>query len=311
MLVNAVEPGQWARDESHQVDPNMGPNMGTCESTEEHNTACESTEEHNTEQVLEQDDINKVTYRILQQHDVAAAVEVLALAFFEGEPVTGQFGVTLKDMRAFCQMYIPRMAQQGHTVVAVEHDTDCILGAFLCEDYCSPVPAEFSNFLDEADGTWAPLLRMLDELDNHLHDTYSIPSCETEREAGKWFHLWMLGVSSKARGRQIAKKLSAHSVLLAREQGFSVAFAECTGAASTKILTKVCGAASAKFIDYATWGGAEAELDGLRELPSKGHLGMTLTVNDLAEPATIASINHLGGWKRRPWFRNAPVGAGS
>ena len=82
----------------------------------------------------------------------------------------------------------------------------------------------------------------------------------------------MTGVSAKARGRQVAKKLSAHSVLLAREQGFSFAFAECTGAASTNILAKVCGATSAKFINYETWGEPGAALAPLRELPTKGHL---------------------------------------
>ena len=72
-----------------------------------------------------------------------------------------------------------------------------------------------------------------------------------------------------------------HSIRLAKSKGFSIAFAECTGRASTQILCKHAGAAVVKKIDYATWDGC-ATAHILRPLPSAGHEGMSLAVIDLS-----------------------------
>jgi GNAT superfamily N-acetyltransferase len=209
--------------------------------------------------------------------DVEAAIASVARAFHEGEPTLSVCDSTLKDVVRFCRMYVPRMAAEGNTVVAVDTVSGAILGAFLNEDYCNEDPPECENFLNNATGNWLPTIAMIGELEEKLNDKYRIPAAD--RPAGRWFHLWMVGVVSEARGKSVGKKLAAHSVELARAKGFQLAFAECTGALSTHIMDKHTGAKCVHTCDYATWEGCDGA-ETLRGLPAQGHLGMNLMVNE-------------------------------
>ena len=230
--------------------------------------------------VLERDDLNGVVYRTLLPADADAAIPAVAQAFAEGEPTTGAAGATLKDMLAFCKMYVPRMAAEGNTVIAEDMNDGQILGAFLNEDYNSPTPPGFDAFLSKSEGNWMPTLTMIEELEMYLNRTHAIPADPADRPAGRWFHLWMVGVLSTARGRQIGRKLVCHSVAVARSKGFALAFAECTGSVSTHLMRKYANATPAMVIDYATWAGCDGA-ETLRALPAQGHPGLSLMVCDL------------------------------
>lgn len=228
--------------------------------------------------VLETDGATGVVYRIMTREDAVAATEAVAQAFFAGEPVvTRGGGATLRDMRAFCAMWVPRMAEEGNTVLAIDGETGSILGAFLNEDFSNVDPPGYDAFMESCDGVWAPCMNMIDELEGALCARYSIP--KTGRQPGRWFHLWMIGVLPAGRGKGIAKKLASHSLAWARSRGFEVAFAECTGSGSTHIM-ETLGAETIAYCDYATWGeGAEGET--LRGLPAMGHPGMSMKVRAL------------------------------
>lgn len=83
-----------------------------------------------TTPVLEIDVANGVVYRIMEPNDVAETIACVAKAFHEGEPVTGACGCTLSDQTRFAGMYLPRMAAEGNTVLAVDKTTAVVLGAF-------------------------------------------------------------------------------------------------------------------------------------------------------------------------------------
>lgn len=119
-------------------------------------------------------------------------------------------------------------------------------------------------------------MSMVVELEEKLSELHAIPHDVAVRPAGVCFHLWMIGVASMARGRDIGKKLASHSIAWAKARGFRLAFAECTGALSTHILAKHAGAKAAHFIDYAEWKGAGANT--VCNIPAQGHPGMTLMV---------------------------------
>ena len=223
--------------------------------------------------VLETDTANGVVYRTMLPRDVKAVHPVVARAFFDGEPIMRSAGASEKDLLEFCDMYLPRMAAEGNTILAVDTTTQEILGAFLNEDFCNPDPPNFEDFLSQADGNLRPCMAMIAELEHALAEQLAIPAAN--RPAGKWFHLWMIGVAPAGRGRGVGKKLAAHSVALARARGFAIAFAECTGAVSTHILTGL-GARRAAFCDYASWQGEHSET--LRGLPALGHAGMSMMV---------------------------------
>lgn len=225
--------------------------------------------------ILETDFANGVIYRIMTPLDIATVTPCIANAFFEGEPVTVTGGgATLRDMTACCEMYVPRMAAEGNTVLAIDAESEEVLGAFLNEDFANADPEGFDGFMAQTDGIWSPCFAMIGELEDALCERFDIPAV-AEREWGRWFHLWMIGVAPAGRGRGVGKKLASHSVAWARSRGFEVAFAECTGALSTRIMAKL-GAERVAYCDYGAWQGEHAET--LRGLPSLGHPGMSMMV---------------------------------
>ena len=227
--------------------------------------------------VLEEDHRHRVTYRIMSVLDVPRVVLTLVEAFFQSERITAVCGCTRADQIRFMEMYIPRMAVEGSSVVAVDSDSGELLGAFVNEDFANEDPPGMSDFPATAEGDWAPLLSMIGALEEHLAEEHGIPS--SDRPRGRWLHLWMLGVASSASGRQIGRKLAQHSIDLAERRGFVLAFAECTGAVSTHILTKHGRQHVAHFMDYATFAGEGESANAVRNLPSEGHAGMSLTVS--------------------------------
>jgi ribosomal protein S18 acetylase RimI-like enzyme len=201
---------------------------------------------------LEVDAANRVTYRVMTSADSPAVTEVLARAFFEGEPLTspGCCCCSLKDQTRFLSLYIDRMAEEGNSVVAIS-DGDggesygggsggapVVIGAFVNEDFANSDPDGIDELVRTSDGTWAPLLLLIGRLEDRLIASHDIPINASHRTRGTWLHMWMLGVTPLAKGRQVGKKLVGHSVALAKANGFQLAFAECTGAPSTHLLTK-------------------------------------------------------------------------
>ena len=160
--------------------------------------------------------------------------------------------------------HIPTLAEQMHA------------------DYCNPDPPETEHFVTNTEGDWMPVLCIIGELEEFFNTKYNIPAAATDRTPGVYFHLWMIGVSPAGRGKGIAKGLTRHSLNWARDRGFKMAFAECTGAISTHILTKHSGAIVEKFIDYSTWNGCDTA-SIIRGLPKAGHKGMSLTVNHFTD----------------------------
>ncbi|CAJ1407033.1 unnamed protein product [Effrenium voratum] len=230
--------------------------------------------------VLETDDDNNVVYRVMEVPDIPAAIEAVALAFYEGEPVMLASGGTLRDWQRFAEMYVPRMAAEGHTVLAVEKASGQIIGAFLNEDFNNPDPQDFEHFLESSDGDWRPIIGMVEDLEESLMKAHSIPLQASERPAGQFFHLWMIGVSSSARGRGVATKLFHHSLALAKARGFKLAFAECTGAVSTHIFQRFAPRLDS-FVSYETWDKLPTSPE-LKQLKQSGHPGMSMLSVDLA-----------------------------
>ena len=233
-------------------------------------------------QILEIDATHGVTFRIMVPEDVPAVTKAMAAAFHAGEPTTQAGACTIRDWNSFTAMFTPRMAEQGLTVVAIDDTKGVVLGAFLCEDYSTPDPPSFGSFVEAAEGDWMPTLACIDALEAHFNLAYGVPKEGAARPAGRWFHLWMLGVVPGGRGKGIARKLALHSLAVAKQKGFAVAFAECTGAVSTHIMTEHCGASVEMFVDYSTFDGCDTAAAVLRRLPALGHKGMSLTVNKLA-----------------------------
>ena len=123
---------------------------------------------------------------------------------------------------------------------------------------------------------------MIEDVEDTMMKIHDIPLKPEERAAGKYFHLWMLGVTSSARGRRVGSKLLRHSLLVAKQHGFKMAFAECTGAISTHILKKHCSPRLDACVDYASWHKMPTS-EEVKNLPAAGHAGMSLLSIDLVD----------------------------
>ena len=90
-------------------------------------------QQQDTPIILGTDTANDVLYRTMVPSDVDSVVPVVAKAFHEGEPVSGALGATLADFLTFCRMFVPRMAKEGNTILAISTASNEVLGAFLNE----------------------------------------------------------------------------------------------------------------------------------------------------------------------------------
>lgn len=108
---------------------------------------------------LQVDEANGVVYKIMTPETAADASKVTALSFHRGEPLTKALGVTLEGMQRFVDMYVPRMAREGYTVMAQDLQTGEVLGAFLNEDFCNADPPEAEAFIENAEGDWVRMQR--------------------------------------------------------------------------------------------------------------------------------------------------------
>jgi len=211
--------------------------------------------------------------------DSNAVLDSISVAFHEGEAISAAGGVTLEDHHKINELFVRRMAGNGNCIVAVEmEDPTVVLGAFLNEDFANPPPEGLEETLASLEGNMTPVMSTVEELEGHLRQKYGL---KDDLERGKVLHLWMLGVTTEARGRKIGQKLAIHSIAWAKKQGFKIAFAEATGAASTHILTKHGGQEVVHFIDYGVYEGPCQEQ--VRALPGQGHNGASLTVSDFRQ----------------------------
>jgi len=230
----------------------------------------------NPDDILENDEEAHVVYRVVRPADTSSIIEAMAAAYFAGEPVTRAGGATLKDHKAFLEMFVPRMAKEGNSVAAFDTTTGCVLGAFLNEDFSNPAPSAFNGFLKSSDGEFRACMKMIEQLEDALVERFEIPE---DIPAKEWLHLFMLGVVPDSQGKHISSKLIKLSVKLAKAQGFKMAFAEATGDSSKVLLEKHGGARCEHFIDYSVWEGPAA--NSIRKLPQEGAKGMGLMVIDL------------------------------
>ena len=182
-------------------------------------------------------------------------------------------------------------------------------------DYCNPDPPGIERFVANAEGDWMSVVAMIGELENFFNTKYNIPvavwsvddrglarrSWQRHRQRSwlmrhSWdicdskfnsnlekshvMKLWMVRKLIMQHYMHTTHKgLTRHSLNWARDRGFKMAFAECSGAISTHILTNHSGAIVEKFIDYSDWNNGCNTASIIRGLPKAGHKGMSLTIN--------------------------------
>jgi ribosomal protein S18 acetylase RimI-like enzyme len=169
-----------------------------------------------------------VTCDVFQASDTDAVVDLLAGAFSTGDPPAVAMGLTHAELARFLDLLCRAAAADGLTIVARTSDTNQIVGALLTDDFGTPPALDPSAI----SGTLLPILAMLDGLDNDYRKERPIV-------AGRYLHLFMLGVDARFAGRGIAHQLVAECLSNGRRKGYTHAVTEATGVVSQHVFRKL------------------------------------------------------------------------
>jgi len=198
---------------------------------------------------------NGFRYETLTSETQEAAIEMLTHVFHVGEPLVIATGCTRESMRAFFDLFLPQMVNNGLSIVAISEDTGDLAGVFIAEDFATPPPAGVEEFVGKYEAFFGPIFAILDESEEKFKQEVGIPAGEMPA-AGRFVHQWCLSVSPALGRRGIGECITRVLLQQAEKLGFEMSFAECTGAFSTKLCAKA-GMSPMLRLEYANW-----ELEG-------------------------------------------------
>lgn len=226
--------------------------------------------------IYEKDLGRGILYRNMTRADIDEGTMVLSEAFHKGEPLTGSLGLnwSYKHWVEFTNVFVPRMAEEGNSILAIDLSTNKIVGGLLNEDFCNPVPSQSQKWGDPL----TPLLDAVDELEDGLLSHFNIESFQNVKK-GIFFHLWMLGVLPEYRQKKIGHYLYFYSLEHARKSNYDYAFAECTGAESTRMALKNDGYCIHE-LDYSNW--SHGSNKPFQNIAQNGHDKFSLILHKLS-----------------------------
>jgi tRNA-Thr(GGU) m(6)t(6)A37 methyltransferase TsaA len=216
------------------------------------------------------------TIRPATPADTEAIIHCLGASYHAGDPVSAAGGCTLVDLVGLCAIIAPRALEDRLSVVAVDRETDEIVGCCLCEDLA--LPARDSERAEEearslrayatmSDGDLSARLALRAELRSMLFSSEDA----AEIAPGMYAGVAMFGVLDIARGLGLGWRLAAAATELVRGAGFVMLSAEVVGAEAARVaLTEGTGMEEEFAIQFSEWDGPGAP--ALKDLPGRASL---------------------------------------
>lgn len=161
-------------------------------------------------------------------NDVDELVAMLAEVFTAADPPAVAVGLTADEFAALVELYRPRVAQDGLTVIARAIDTGEMAGALLSEDSAAPFP----DGVERLSAKFEPIFDILGQLDA-AHRAGRL------QQRGESLHLFLLGVRERYARRGVAQRLVAEAIALGRERGYRLAVTEATNLVSQHVFRKL------------------------------------------------------------------------
>ncbi|MBI2681653.1 MAG: GNAT family N-acetyltransferase [Acidobacteriales bacterium] len=165
-----------------------------------------------------------IEYGLYTAADADAMAELLAETFSRNDPPAWVLGVTAADFESFVRLFLPKAAEEKLTIVARLAGTGELVGALLTEDCASTMPEGVALLSPK----FEPIFDILGQLDTEYR-------AGREVRPGEYVHLFLLGVSSRAAGQGIAKRLVAACLENAAQRGYRTAVCEATNKTSQHI----------------------------------------------------------------------------
>jgi GNAT superfamily N-acetyltransferase len=153
---------------------------------------------------------------------------LLGEVFARRDPPAYAVGLTAAEFETFVNLFCPKAAVEGLTVVARHADSGAMIGAMLTEDSSSDMPDGMECLSPKFD----PIFDILGQLDAEYRETRN-PG------PGESIHLLLLGVADSALGQGIAQQLVAAAIENGVRKGYRRAVTEATNPISQHIFRKL------------------------------------------------------------------------
>lgn len=221
---------------------------------------------------------NGILYRNMTKDDIDETIRVLSESFYHGEPITSRlaFNWSRRNWLDFTALLVPRMAEEEHTILAIDLASQKIVGGFLSEDFYNPFPSQFNECTSLSAPHISSVLNTIERLETCLLSYFNLES-SLKVEKGIFLHLWMLGVLPAYRRKKIGHFLYTYSLEQAKESNYHYAFAECTGTESTAMAKKNKGDCIHE-LDYSKW--TDGKKKPFKNLPREGHKKLSLILHN-------------------------------
>ena len=169
-----------------------------------------------------------IRFDVCGPNDVDELVAMLADVFTAADPPAVAVGLTPDEFAALVELYRPRVAQDGLTVIARAIDTGEMVGALLSEDS----GAAFPEGVERLSPKFEPIFDILSQLD-------AAHRAGRRQLLGESLHLFLLGVRERYARRGVAQRLVTESLALGRERGSRGAVTEATNLVSQHVFRKL------------------------------------------------------------------------
>lgn len=189
-----------------------------------------------------------IIYKVIREEEtelIEEASKCLASTFagvhvkdaYVSEPMTRAAGMTCENFTIFVHEYMKAVVGQGCCYVAMDRDTEEVLGVVACEDFNPNEEAPvFSGGLEPMN----KIIDLLMELDERFINTY-YENVKEVIEPNEILHLFMIGVKLEKCRKEIAISLVKVCEEDAMHRGYKASFVEATNKKSAGMATKYCG----------------------------------------------------------------------
>lgn len=168
---------------------------------------------------------NGIIYEVFRENDMEQTIACIIETFSRKEPMVIALGIIPDENLFFVKIVCEKAVKDGLSIVAKDKVTGKVIGFCLSEDLESEPPEGF----DKINMKIHPILELLTRLDEEYKKSRKVIK-------GKFFHLYMVGVSEPFEKQNIGTTLLDENLKLAKLKNFSVAIAEATGSVSQHII---------------------------------------------------------------------------
>ena len=172
-----------------------------------------------------------LSYEIFNLNSLNPLANLVGKAFINSDPMAIAQQLSLEEFADYIKLLGEWAEKQKLTIIAKDKLTDEVVGAVLAGDFAldSPLTPENSEHISNK---FEPIVELLESLETQYKYGKQI-------RTGEYLHIYMLAVSPKYQGKQIAQNLIRICLDNEVAEGFSWAFTEAANSISQHIFRKL------------------------------------------------------------------------